>query len=343
MRKLSIWLIIAVFAVAMTLTGIGCKEEAVEEVMEEEFAFDELTIGYVMPYLEGWFYYWDVGWNVIMDYYGVETTTILTYWEAEAELQAVRDFITLGVDAISLESANPDTASIAVKEANAAGIPIMIDSASLASGGDVYLDISFDYGAIGKLGGEKIAELWPGSKVIHLAGIAGFLPTDAQDDALYATAEETGGYEMVGTEYTQYSMETALNTMRDIVQSGKEFDVVFATTQEAGEATIEAFKQAGILGEKIVLSVNYGPLDVENLAEGELDNCIGQSVGLHSMVAGAITLNHLQGIEPFSKVINMPFQWLTQENHAAEGIPWDVDDSWIPVAEKYAETGVLEY
>lgn len=357
MKKVLIWGIAVMLMVAMTFIGVGCKEEAapveeavVEEVVVEEVEeeaikpLDEMKIGYVMPYLEGWFYYWDIGWKIIMDHHGVETETILTYWEPEKELQAVRDFITMEVDALSIESGNADTAQVMCQLANEAGIPILIDSSSISEGpGKPFFDISFDYGAMGTLMGEKISENWPGSKVLHMAGIAGFLATDAQDDALKAVAEDTGAYELVGTEYTGYSMEETMTLLRDIIQSGKEFDIVIGSCQEISEGIIETLKSEGLLGEKIVISVNYGPLDVINLDEKELDFAVGQSVGLHSMVAGVVVLNYLQGIEPFAEVANLPFQWCTQDNHKEVGISWEVDESWIPVAEKYALKGELDY
>lgn len=348
MKKAIVSIIIVMLIVAFI--GAGCKKKeepaevaAAEAPAEEEFDFSALKIGYVMPYLEGWFGYWDQGWNIIMDKYGVDTETILTYWDPEAELQAVRDFITMGVDAISIESGNPDTAQVMCKLANDAGIPILIDSSSLSPGpGKPFFDISFDYGAMGALAAEKITEMWPGAKVLHMGGIAGFAPTEDQDMAIKAGAE-AGGYEYVGTEYAGYQIEDSKNILRDLISAGREIDVILCGSQEMAEGSIEALKSFDMLDEVIIISVNYGPLDIENFDQGELDYAIGQSVGLHSMVAAAVTLNYLQGIEPFAPVAHLPFQWLTPENHREEGITWDVDASWIDTAEKYAKTGILEY
>ena len=134
MKKTLIWILMAVFAITFSIAGAGCKvseaveeaveeveeavEEAVEEEMEEESAdttFDgkpwsEVKVGYVMPYLEGWFFYWDIGFKVPMAANNIYAETILTYWDPEAELQGVRDFITKGYDAISLQTASPDVA-----------------------------------------------------------------------------------------------------------------------------------------------------------------------------------------------------------------------------------------
>ncbi|MFO7928791.1 MAG: sugar ABC transporter substrate-binding protein [Candidatus Humimicrobiaceae bacterium] len=320
-------------------------EEPGEETVEEEemeVSLEGMETGYVIPYLEGWFFFWEEAWKMMMDEYGVETSGVLTYWEPETELEGVRDMITKGVDAIVLTSTNPDPAQLACQEANNADIPIAVDSSSVAEGpGEPFLDITFDYYDMGELAGRKIAELELGTNVVHMAGIPGFAPTDDQDNALKDVAEETGAYELVATEYTEYSTEETIKLMRDLIQSGLEFDVVVACAQEAAEGAIEALSQEGLLDEKIVISVNGGPMDVANFEEGNLDYAIGQSPGFLALVTGSITLNYLQGIEPFSKEVRLPFQWLTPENYEEEMIPWEVDETWFPIAEHYAETGEL--
>lgn len=367
MKKVSLWVVIVMLCLSLlsAYSFAGCKAktqtpvveeettapaeteastttEAPEEKPEETVSLSDFETGYVIPSLEGWFKTWDTAWNMYMGKYGVTTSGTLTGWDAEKDLQGVRDMITKGVDAIVLTSTNPDPAQMACKEANDAGIPIAVDSSSVAEGpGKPFLDITFDYYDMGELAGNKVVELGLGTKVVHMAGIPGFAPTVDQDNALKDVAKSTGAYELVATEYSNYSMEEALKLMKDIIQSGKEFDVVVCACQEAASGTIEALRQEGLLGKKIVISVNGGPLDVENFESATLDYAIGQSPGLLALITGSLTLNYLQGIEPFSQKVRPPFQWLTPENYKDEMIPWEVDESWIPIAEDYAATGKL--
>lgn len=365
MKKLSLWIIVAVLCISLlgVFSLAGCKAQTSTQVTEETAAqttkaaettaapaeepeepvsLSQFETGYVIPSLEGWFKIWDATWKMYMAKYDVTTSGTLTGWDAEKDLQGVRDMITKGVDAIVLTSTNPDPAQMACKEANDAGIPIAVDSSSVAEGpGKPFLDITFDYYDMGELAGNKVAELGLGTKVVHMAGIPGFAPTVDQDNALKDVAKATGAYELVATEYSNYSMEESLKLMKDIIQSGKEFDVIVCACQEAASGTIEALRQEGLLGKKIVISVNGGPLDVENFEAGTLDYAIGQSPGLLALITGSLTLNYLQGIEPFSQKVRPPFQWLTPENYKSEIVPWEVDESWIPLAEEYAATGKL--
>jgi ribose transport system substrate-binding protein len=367
MKKISLWLMISVLCVSMVSVFAlsGCRgdvvtaieeaveqipeavEEAVEEVVEAvaeettpEVSLEGMEIGYVIPYLEGWFFYWEAAWKMMMEKNGVATSGTFTYWEAEKDLSGVRDMITKGVDAIVLTSTNPDPAQMACKEANDAGIPIAVDSSSVADGpGEPFLDITFDYYAMGELAGQKIAELGLGTKVVYLSGIPGFAPSFELEDALRDVADETGAYEVVAVEYIYYSIEESITAMQALIQSGLEFDVVVGCSQEPAEGTIEVLRQEGMLGEKVVISVNGGTLDVANFEAGTLDYAVGQSPGFLALITATITMDYLQGIEPFSSVVRPPFQWLSADDYMEEMVPWAVDESWIPVAERYARTG----
>ena len=124
MKKILIWIMVAVFAISLSFVGAGCAQPAAEttaaettaapettaeetmaeetmaeETMAEETGLPEKTftgkdwadvkVGYVMPYLEGWFFYWDIGFKVPMEYNDIYSETVLTYWDPEAELQGV--------------------------------------------------------------------------------------------------------------------------------------------------------------------------------------------------------------------------------------------------------------
>ena len=366
MKRITLWFVVITICISMLGVYVisGCApaaapeeptvDEPGEEMVEEPAPVDEpaeetvasqvegMETGYVIPYLEGWFYFWEQAWVMMMDEYGVSTSGVLTYWEPEQELEGVRDMIIKDVDAIVLTSTNPDPAQMATQEANNAGIPIAVDSSSVADGpGDPFLDITFDYYDMGELVGQKIAELGLGEKVVYLSGIPGFAPSDDIEDALRDVGEQTGAFEVVAVEFTGYSIEESVTLMQAIIQSGLEFDVVVGCSQEPAEGTIEVLRQEGMLGEKVVISVNGGPLDVANFEAGTLDYAVGQSPGLLGLITGSMVLNKLQGIEPFDKVVRPPFQWLSQEDYMEEMIPWDVDESWIPIAEHYATTGEL--
>lgn len=367
MKKALILMFVAMFAVSLTFMGIGCKEpeviietvietvtETVTETVEvgekEELTIvgkplDEVKVGYIMPYLEGWFFYWDIGWKVKMRSENVYTETILTYWDPEADLQAVRDFITKGFDAICLETASADIAQSAAQICNEANVPLFIENTSLAEGpGTIIADVEFDWVNIGRQMGEGIAANWPGAKVVEMQGAPGFWPVEGQLIGFQEVMEETGAYERVQLEYNgSYSTEVTFNTLSAIIQAGTEFDLVYGGFQEAAEASIEACKANGIsMDDVIILSGNGGPLDVANLMDGDLDGGISEPPGFHAMLVATTVIEYLKG-NPVPALSYTPTIWFDQSDWEEKIIPWEVDESWLSVAEKFVQTGVLEY
>ena len=366
MKKVLIWLFVVVFAISFSFMGIGCKEEpgviaetVTETVTEtatetvkvgegEELTvvgkpLSEIKVGYIMPYLEGWFYYWDIGWKVKMRSENIYTEAIFTYWDPEADLQAVRDFITKGFDMICLESASPDVVQSAAQICNEANVPLIIENTSIADGpGTVVADVEFDWVDAGRKIGTGIAENWPGVKIVEFQGGQGFWPVEGMIQGMDEIQEETGAFEVIQLEYNNdYSTEVTFNSMSAIVQAGTGFDCVFGGWQEGTEAIIEALKTNNVpMDAVVVISSDGGPLDVQNFKDGELDGAITYPVGFHAMLVATIVIEYLKG-NPIPKVFS-PSIWCTQADYKEKLIDWEVDESWLPIVEKYLQTGKLE-
>jgi ABC-type sugar transport system substrate-binding protein len=375
MKKTLIWIMVAVFAISFSIVGAGCKqgaveaiEEAVEEAIEEveeaveeveeaveeemvDTTFDgkpwsEVKVGYVMPYLEGWFFYWDVGFKVPFAVNNIYTETILTNWDPEAELQGIRDFITKGFDAISLQTASPDVAQTAAQICNEAGIPLFIDNTDVAEGpGKAIADIEMDWVEIGRLFGRGLRDNAYGAKVVEMQGAPGFPVVTKQEDGMEEIlAEDPDAFTRVQIEYNQdYSTEVTFNALSAIIQSGTEFDAVIGGYQESTEASIEALKANDIsLDDIYIISGNGGPLDEANFEDGDLDAAVSEPVGFHAMLVAASILEYLTTGSVLELQVS-PAVWVTKDDWKEKLIPWEVDASWLPVAEEFVRTGVLNY
>ena len=378
MKKAMIWALVTVFALSLSFVGISCKAAAVEttaaaattaaetaaattaapvETTAAETAasaetaingklMTDLKVGYVMPYLEGWFFYWDVGWKTKMRAEAMYTETILTYWDPEAELQAVRDFITKGFDAITLQTASPDVAQSAAQICNEAGVAFFIENAALAEGpGTIIADIEMDWVEVGRQFGNGIADNWPGAKVVEMQGAPGFPVIEKQIQGMEEVlAKRPGSFERLRTEYNKdYSAEVTFNDLAAIIQSGQKFDCVIGGFQEAAEASIEALKANDVsMDDIIVISGNGGPLDVANFIDGDLDAAVSEPVAFHAMLVATTIIEYLKG-NGVPALQMTPSVWVMRENWKETLIPWEMDESWLPVAQKFVETGKLEY
>jgi len=79
-------------------------------------------------------------------------------------------------------------------------------------------------------------------------------------------------------------------------------------------------------------------MDVENLKKGNIDYCLSQSPGLHGMICAANLIAMLKG-QTYQKKTYSPVVWVNQKTWEAELIPWDMDDSWLPVVQEFIKTG----
>ena len=329
-------LILSMNVFIVNIAHAGKKEEAAPGKVPEE---KPLVIGHVNIWNIGWYAYLGNAVDIIADKYGVEIARLFTDYTVEKELQAVEDMITRDVDGIILGSTSADSCQRAAQLCNDADIPLVIENSSIAPGpGKVVSDVEFDWRLLGRMMAEETAKHWPGSRVVIITGVLGTGPIDLLLEDFNETAEKVG-IEVVKIIPADYMTEKALTETQNLIQSGLEFDVIWGNCQEMTEGIIEAFKSAGILGEKIILSTNGGPMDVKNLEEGELDGCINYSPGFHGLLCFLTMYNYLTG-EEVPELTYLPMKWIDPEN-LDEVFPWEMDASFIPLAEQYMETGSL--
>jgi ribose transport system substrate-binding protein len=303
---------------------------------------NRMIVGYVMPWNLGWFAYLGDAFDMVMNANGVKTIRLLANWDAAQEASAVQDLITLGVDAINVCSGGPDSAQNVTKLANDAGIPISVEDSAVAPGpGKPFANIEFDWYAAGVMFADEISKRWPGSKIVILQGRAGVGPVELQNQGITKRVKELGNISIVALKYTDYLEETGFATMKDIIQSGMKFDVVVTGTESVAEGAIEALASEGVTGKKVV-DINGGPMDVANFKKGRLAGAVGQSPGFHGMVVALTMLEKLKG-NKVPDLVYTPILWLTPENYEKKAMPWHMDPSWLPVAEKFIKTGKLEY
>jgi len=289
----------------------------------------------------GWYAYLNSAVDIMAKKYNVTISRVLTDYTVEKELQGVEDLIIAGVDGIILGSTSADTCQIAAQKCNEAKIPLIIENSSLGEGtGTVVADMEFDWYGLGVLMAEKTIENWPGSKVANVAGVIGTGPVDTMLRGLTETIDKSGEVTIVSMIPGEYLQEKAMSETENLIQSGLEFDVIWGNTGEMAEGIIEAVKSAGLLDEKIICSTNGGPLCMANIEDGDLDGTINYSPGFHGLITFMAMYNYLNG-KDVPELTYLPMKWITKEN-IEEAFPWEMNESFIPIAEKFMETGELE-
>ena len=303
---------------------------------------EELTIGVVIPYEIGWFAAFHEGFKLVAEQENVRLVWQYHEYRPDEETRAIENLIAMGVDAINVTSATPESAEYSARLANQAGIPIQLTESGIAPGaGKPFADIDFDwYEIYQKLARElRAAEsgdlriLWLqgflGSPPV-MQGIQGFTDALARIDGMSLATDPQDG---------QYATEPSLNITKGMVQGGLDFNVAMGASQEITEGIIQGLKEEGVnLDDVVVITVNGGPTDIVNLRNGDIDYAMSLSPGLHGMICAQNLINKMTD-RPFQEKAYSPIVWTTRDDWEEKLIPWDVNEDWMPLVQEFVTTG----
>ncbi len=326
--------------VLLLLTIIAVLTVFASSVFAADRGKEELTIGVVIPYEIGWFTAFHEGFELVATLEGAKVNWQYNNYKAEDETKAVQNLITLGVDGMNITSVTPSSAEYSCRLANEADIPIQITESGIAEGkGKPFADVDFNWFEIYHTVAQSLRKDVPGDlSVIWLQGflgtppvmqgIKGFKEEIAKLDGIKLATEPQDG---------KYATAPSLDITKALVQSGLEFNVAIGACQEITEGIIQGLKEENRTDVTIV-TVNGGPMDIENFKDGDLDYALSLSPGLHGMICAKNLIAYLKG-ETYQKKSYSPIVWVNSDNWEELLIPWDVDESWMPVVEEFVKTG----
>ena len=306
-------LVLACLVVGLAFAGGGKEKAAAAE--------RQYTFAYVMPMAQLWYAYLGDAFEFAAKSYGVKTMVAISDYNQNREIAAIEDFIVRGPDMMGLGSVSADSAQLAAQKCNEAGIPLVIENSSLAPGpGKVVADLEFDWKGLGVMAADVTADNWPGSRVFVVTGVIGTGPIDMFLEAFQAQAR-TRGLTIVGIQNGEYQQEKAYNITQDLIQSGRAFDVIWGNCDGMGQGIIQAVKEAGLLGKKVILTTNGSPLCLDSLEKGELDGTINYSPGFHGLLYFLAMYEYVStGKTP--ELIYLPMTFLTKAN-IDQAMHWD--------------------
>jgi ABC-type sugar transport system substrate-binding protein len=308
----------------------------------ETEADKQLTVGYVIPYEIGWFAAFVQGFELVAESEGVKTTRLHHNYNPAEENDAVQNLITLGVDGINVTSASPESAEYSCRLANEAGIPIQVTESGVAEGkGKPFADIDFNWNEIYRYIANNIRNDVDGDlSIINLQGFLGTPPVMLGIGGLTDEVGKLANMKLAtDVQDGQYATAPSLDITKALVQSGLKFNVAIGSCQEITEGIVQGLKEENVPRESVtIVSVNGGPMDVENLKKGNVDYVLSQSPAVHGMICALNLISYLKG-ETYQKKTYSPVIWVNQETWKTDLIPWDVDNSWLPVVEEFVKTG----
>jgi ribose transport system substrate-binding protein len=234
---------LALIAVAMIAAGVGSASSKAT-----------FKVGVVLPTLNNPFFV-DMkgGVTAAAKQFGVSVQVVDGQNDVNQQTKEIETFIAQKVNALVIQPV--DTAGIvaAVKEANAAHIPVFT-TAETPSGGEIVTKIIFDETKDGVIAGQTLGKaLKAGSQVAELQGILG--TSTARDRS---KGFEQGlklacpSCKIVAKQPANFDRATALTVMENILQRNKGIAGVYGANDEMALGALRAIQGASLKGVKIV-------------------------------------------------------------------------------------------
>jgi ribose transport system substrate-binding protein len=290
----------------------------------------KLTFGYIAYNMkDSWNAYSAEAFEYAGKEKGVNTIVLDSENNLEKSVSLMQDLINKKVDGISVFPISPEQAATLSKMANDASIPITFENLKPAdNAGDYISVIAAEYDLIGEEGFNFIAKTWPGAKVLFVAGAKGGGVYEKYQEGIDRAMKTIGDkVTIVDTVHGDWETEKAMNVTQSFIQSGKEFDVVFANNELMGKGVMNALKEAGLDKKVKVVSTGGGPDGLKMIEDGEITATMSAPVSLQGLITFRNLYQHANGKTP-EKFTPLPIIPVTKET-LAEAVSWKVDEKAV--------------
>ena len=182
---------------------------------------------------------------------GVEVTVLDSGNDIAQSISAMETLIQAEVDGISVFPISPEQAAQLITMANEADIPITIeniDVASVADEDEYVAAVGCVYGDIGYAAIKWLSQNVEDAKVFYCAGAVGGGVFEAYKEGVdKALADYADSIEMVGMLNSDaWSTEDGLNLTTNFINSGVEFNCIFANNDQIAQGCYQACQEAGL-------------------------------------------------------------------------------------------------
>jgi ABC-type sugar transport system substrate-binding protein len=253
---------------------------------------------------------------------GVKVITIPVISNTEEQINGMQNLINNKVDAINVYTATAELDVQLSKMAKDAGIPVSFENGIPAAGAEYVSIATHDWKVLGEKTCAMLADVCKGKKLLLVLGAPGMSIVEPWLEGFMEVYAEKGRpFEIVDQEYTDWGTEKALNVTQDFIQSGRQFDAIFAHNGPMYAGCMSALKDAGLMS-KVVKTCGGGQDDeLEWLKNGELDATISYLPSAQGIAAFKGLWMYMNGREP-PKAFDLPMVPITKAN-VSSAASWD--------------------
>ena len=192
----------------------------------------------------------------------------------EEQIVAARKFIQDKVDYLLLSAADTPGWDAVLKEARDAGILVILFDRTINADPSLYAaSIVSDMTKEGQTAVDWLAaQNQDVYNIIHLQGTLGSAAQVGRSGALDEKAAADGDWHIVTRQAADWSAESARQIVQTVIDSGKDFNVIYAENDDMAKGAVAALDAAGIThgvdGDVIVMGFDCNKWALEELLKG---------------------------------------------------------------------------
>ena len=200
----------------------------------------------------------------------------------------------------------------AVATAKEAGIPIVNANCEYVADADVFVGgLQIE---IGHKAADYIADKIGGTgKVAIIEGVPGTFTSIQRVNGFNEQIANYPDVEVVASVPADYEMEKGMNVATDILTQNDDLAAIYCCNDNMALGAVEALRQAGKLGEVVVVGVDGTGDAYNSIHAGELNATVDQFPAMNGEVAVEVALRLLAGQE-ISRVVSTPIEVVDAEN-----------------------------
>ena len=237
--------------------------------------------------------------------------------DIEGQIRIVEDLTMKKVDLLAVSVNDPKALVPSLKEAQAAGIPVIIlDAITPYPGIDALALIGSNNEDGGEIVGQNVVALSKGKgKIAILEGVPGQYANEMRLKGFRKVMKDYPDVKVVASQPANWQRELAMTTMENMLQANPDIDLVWGVNDGMALGASKAIKDAGLLGKIRILGYNGDKEAVEAVAGGTLYSTILQQpaeIGrMVITIAEKIRTGKKSEIEP---VITIPIVNVKKDN-----------------------------
>lgn len=288
MKKKFLGVVLSVAMVATLLAGCGKKEEApadetATEAPADDAAADEgsssdkvITVGIINndPTESG---YRTANVKSLEEAFsaanGYEAKTFYSLKNDE-QINAAQQFIQEGVDYLLLSAADTAGWDSTLKDAQAASIPVILFDRTIDADESLYAaSIVSDMDKEGQTAVEWLAsQNLDEYNIIHIQGVMGSAAQKGRSGALQEKVDAEDSWNIVTQQTAEWNAEKAQQIVQSVIDSGEEFNVIYAENDDMARGAVAALDNAnishGVDGDVIIMGFDCNKWALKEVQAG---------------------------------------------------------------------------